>query len=273
MPDTLEVFMLGFGLYGEVETQEVRTQEDMARTAPRWASPKARGEARRLQLTPSQIAQIDPTGVGGGITVEDVREFVEEYRKSTDDPGAGGEQAGEYEERGAANTESRLIQWLNKKADDIASDVEREVRRVLRPFAFGSVTVQAEVSFRPGTLVIEGTVIAAVAGALGTVAGRAVSQALGQNLGKLLEIPISRLMRRRVNEGNEEAVQGQLQFESFRVEVTPDPVTRTLRQPTVPPSSENAPSTNWLTWTAVTLSVLNTMLLVALLVLLIIMAP
>jgi len=117
--------------------------------------------------------------------------------------------------------ESEMSQWLNKKDDDIASDIEREVRRVLRPFVFGSVTVQAEVSFKPGgSLIIAGTVIA-VMSALGTVTSQALSQALGQNLARLVEIPINRVLRRWLNRGNEETADGQLQFEPVSVGINP----------------------------------------------------
>jgi hypothetical protein len=170
-----------------------------------------------------------------------------------------------------------MIEWLNNKADDIASDVEREVRRVLRPFVLGAVSVQAEVRFRPGTLIIEGAVIAVV-GALGTVTGQAVSQALGQNLARLLEVPINRLLRRWLNRGNEAAVQGQFQFEPFGVDITPGYSTQIQQQATVPPGSEErtAPGTSGpgnvlLSWTAVALAALNTVLLIVLLLLLLMM--
>jgi len=136
--------------------------------------------------------------------------------------------------------ESYLSLWLNHRADDIASDIEREVRRVLRPFVVGSVAVQAEVSFKPGdSLIIAGTVMAVV-GALGTVAGQAASQALGQNLARLLEIPINRLLRRWMSQGNEATGPGPLQFEPFSVNVTPAPVTQTRQQATVLPGSQES---------------------------------
>jgi hypothetical protein len=76
------------------------------------------------------------------------------------------------------------VSLLNKEAGSIASDIEREIRRVLGP----QFSVQAEISFATGSIIIEGTVL------LLCWTGTAALEGLKREIAELVRVPVKRLL-------------------------------------------------------------------------------
>ena len=53
--------------------------------------------------------------------------------------------------------EGEVCSFMNKKSNEIASNLENELRRLM-PLGSG-ISAQAEISFRPGSIILEGSVI------------------------------------------------------------------------------------------------------------------
>lgn len=87
------------------------------------------------------------------------------------------------------DTDKWVCAELNKKADEIASTMERDIRRLM--LLGGGVTVQAELSFRPGaSLILEGTVI------LLCWAGRTALEPIREELANAIKTVTQRVLNR-----------------------------------------------------------------------------
>ena len=189
---------------------------------------------------------------------------AEERRETYDD-----ENGAEQIDRSALNynRKSKLISRLNERSDEIAQDIQREVGRILRPIWGGSITVQAEVRFLEGSLVIEGTVIAMAVGALGSIGAQAAQQALAGTLSKLLETSIQRVAQRWLRQAGPDAAR----FEPFKVNGQMHTIQQVNTQPTAQENTQNASreagesSATWLFPAIAVTTFVNTVLLAVLL--------
>jgi hypothetical protein len=84
----------------------------------------------------------------------------------------------------SAPDKDKLLESLNKDAEAIGQKIEREVRRILPP----SVTVQANIQFDDGSVVITGAV------ALLSWAAPIVGDAAKKELGELVKFAIKRVL-------------------------------------------------------------------------------
>jgi hypothetical protein len=81
---------------------------------------------------------------------------------------------------------------LNKKADEMASTMEREIRRLMLPG--GGITVQADLWFRPGaSVILEGSVI------LLCWAGRTALEPIREELANAIKTVTRRVLNRAVS--------------------------------------------------------------------------
>lgn len=80
--------------------------------------------------------------------------------------------------------ELATVEKLNVLSGEICADIERQIRKLAGP----EVMVQAEMSFSPGSIVIEGTVI------LLYWSGSLILEAVKKEVGDLVRVPIKRVL-------------------------------------------------------------------------------
>jgi hypothetical protein len=83
-----------------------------------------------------------------------------------------------------SDPEQDPVKNLNGAAEEIASHIEREVRKVLGP----QFTVQAEISFSTGSIIIEGTV------AILCWTGGAALEGIKREIGELVRVAVKRIL-------------------------------------------------------------------------------
>ena len=76
------------------------------------------------------------------------------------------------------------IQELNAKSGEICTEIERQIKKLVGP----EISVQAEMSFSPGSIVIEGTII------LLCWSGSLVLEAVNKEIADLVRVPIKRVL-------------------------------------------------------------------------------
>jgi hypothetical protein len=87
------------------------------------------------------------------------------------------------------HTEAEFVGILNEHADEIAKRLEKEIGRFFR----ASMSVQAEVRFYEGSLIVEGTII--LLGYLGSLAFTAGRKAFEAEFSNVIEIATQRVMQ------------------------------------------------------------------------------
>jgi hypothetical protein len=122
-------------------------------------------------------------------------------------------------------TDKLISVQLNRQADEIASTMEREIRRLM--LLGGGITVQADVWFRPGaSFILEGSVV------LLSWAGRTALEPIQEELANVIKTVTRRVLNRVVSTVSDFTVYAPT------IEVAPLPPTRpeTTPAPTSTPS-------------------------------------
>jgi hypothetical protein len=142
-------------------------------------------------------------------------------------------------------SESQAIEKLNKHSEEINQDLQKEIKRFVRAPA----TVQAEVTFRQGSLLVEGAII--ISYWLGSLAFTAAKQAFEAEFTRIVGIIVKRVVQRALTLWAPE-------FNSVieRLEIMPQPAS-----PLAKSSQELARPVNLRSWTMI-----NTIFLILLLV-------
>jgi hypothetical protein len=97
----------------------------------------------------------------------------------------------------ARKAEQAVAEFLNARADELATELQVEVQRVFQPFTTGSVVAEVEVEFRyesDRSIILAGVITAL--GVIGPFAAQVAAGALATPLSKLLESGVKRLVRR-----------------------------------------------------------------------------
>lgn len=84
----------------------------------------------------------------------------------------------------------QIVELMNKEADAICEKIEREVKKLLPP----TVTVQANVQFEEGSLILSGTVAVLAWG--GSVVFQTIKGEIEEQLAGLVKIAVQRVMNR-----------------------------------------------------------------------------
>jgi hypothetical protein len=88
--------------------------------------------------------------------------------------------------------ESEAVEKLNSHSDEIAQELQKEIRRLFR----SSVTVQAELTFHEGSIIVEGTII--VMSWLGPLALAAAKKAVEEEFSRVIGVVTKRILQRAV---------------------------------------------------------------------------
>jgi hypothetical protein len=119
---------------------------------------------------------------------------------------------------------------LNRQADEMAQAIEREVRRLMPPG--GGITVQADISFYPGSIILEGSVV------LLYWAGRTALEPIRDELANVIKTVTRRVVNRVITALNATTSldSGQMTVEVTSVQPPPTPVAiaRAAPSPEVP---------------------------------------
>lgn len=120
--------------------------------------------------------------------------------------------------------EKGSVQELNAKSGEICAEIERQIKKLVGP----EVSVQAEMSFSLGSIVIEGTII------LLCWSGSLVLEAVKKEIGELVRVPIKRVLAEVLTDlgGNASRLEIETSVRSRTIAraptMEPPPVERTL---------------------------------------------
>lgn len=128
---------------------------------------------------------------------------------------------------------SVAVHNLNQNAGELATDLEKEISRVLRGF----VSVQAELRFYEGSFLIEGTVL--IVSWLGPIALAAGKRVVEAELSKIVEVATRRVLQRALRQLAPGAAP--VQQLSVNPATIPEPEPPVAAQPATPPPPASEP--------------------------------
>jgi hypothetical protein len=166
-------------------------------------------------LPMSDEFQISVFSVSGRVDVQPRRPIENPPEKKNQSPP---ERTDDDERKTRLELERSVASELNKRSQEIAASIESEMRRVLP-----GTTVQAEVSFRKGSLLLEGSVI------LLSWAGALVLEAARAEISEVLRVAFRRTIANALNDLPAAPDVGAMEMtvtETRRPRVSPSPTPR-----------------------------------------------